>query len=134
MFANAGPVESVRSIGHMQVRPMAPARRIATSGASNLPQTMVIVMHRAGAATNLTHDVSWLGHETVWVSRTSQELVCYSAVLACFREHLCCGASSLLLHSSNKYQHGDPGVQALGTQLEGPLLTTCRSLYRLINR
>ena len=65
MFANAGPVESVRSIGHMQVRPMAPARRIATSGASNLPQTMVIVMHRAGAATNLTHDASWLGHETV---------------------------------------------------------------------
>ena len=62
-FASAGPVESDVLLGHTQGRPMATARRIARGGASVLPKTMVIGMHRAGAATtNMTHDASWLGH------------------------------------------------------------------------
>ena len=65
MFANAGPVQSVRSTGHVQQRAIASARRIAIGGASSLPKIMAIVMHPARAATNLVPNGSWLGHESV---------------------------------------------------------------------
>ena len=65
MFANAGPVQSVRSSGHVQQRHIPSARRFAIGGASSLPKILAIVMHPARAEKNLVPNGSWLGHESV---------------------------------------------------------------------